>query len=120
MEVIVKLNEKGEVSEWASVGNIVGGKTYVVDENLWRDNWYGFRLNDDQLIYDESLKNKVNEKNNAVQLIIDYKKFLRESDYQAIKYAEGLISDEDYLNIKQQRMNARSEINRLEELIKDN
>lgn len=40
---------------------------------------------------------------------------LKSTDYQAIKYAEGLINDEDYALIKAQRQSWRDEINALEE-----
>ena len=39
---------------------------------------------------------------------------LRESDYKAIKYAEGLISEEDYKDIKEARQRIRNRINELE------
>lgn len=39
---------------------------------------------------------------------------LQETDYKAIKYAEGFISDEDYAEIKAQRQAWRDVINRLE------
>lgn len=40
---------------------------------------------------------------------------LCKTDYQAIKYAEGLISEEDYASIKAQRQAWRDEINSLQE-----
>ena len=39
---------------------------------------------------------------------------LQESDYKAIKYAEGFISEQDYAEMKAQRQAWRDEINRLE------
>ena len=42
---------------------------------------------------------------------------LQESDYKAIKYAEGWISDEDYAPIKAERQSLRDEINELEDKI---
>lgn len=39
---------------------------------------------------------------------------LLNSDYKAIKYAEGFITEEDYAPIKAQRQAWRDEINRLE------
>lgn len=42
------------------------------------------------------------------------KKNLADTDYQAIKYAEGLISDEDYEDIGRQRQQWRKQINELE------
>lgn len=47
--------------------------------------------------------------------IQELKKLLSDTDYKAIKYAEGLISEEDYLPIKQLRQSYRDEINQLEE-----
>ena len=46
--------------------------------------------------------------------INELKEKLRETDYQAIKYAEGLISEEDYAVIKAERQGWRDKINELE------
>ena len=46
--------------------------------------------------------------------IAELKRKLSETDYQAIKYAEGLISETDYAPIKAQRQAWRDEINALE------
>lgn len=50
---------------------------------------------------------------NAVQ-INEFKAMLTATDYKAIKYAEGLISEDDYSPIRSQRQGYRDEINRLE------
>ena len=42
------------------------------------------------------------------------KERLSQTDYQAIKYAEGLISEEDYAPTKKQRQEWRDKINELE------
>ena len=52
-------------------------------------------------------------KNNE-ELILEYKQKLKETDYKAIKYAEGLISETDYAPIKVERENYRKAINSLE------
>ncbi|MBO5934086.1 MAG: hypothetical protein J6Q94_01220 [Clostridia bacterium] len=44
------------------------------------------------------------------------KKKLADTDYKAIKYAEGLISDEEYAPVKAERQHFRDEINRLEQI----
>ena len=44
---------------------------------------------------------------------------LSATDYQALKFAEGFISEEDYAEIKAQRQAWRSRINELEEVIKE-
>lgn len=45
------------------------------------------------------------------------KQLLNNTDYKAIKYAEGAISSNEYLKTKEQRSKWRAEINELEELI---
>lgn len=45
----------------------------------------------------------------------DLRRKLTETDYKAIKFAEGLISTEDYEPIKQERQGYRDRINELEE-----
>lgn len=50
--------------------------------------------------------------------VIDLKSKLHGSDYQAIKYAEGLITATEYAPVKAQRQAWRDEINRLESIIK--
>ena len=50
--------------------------------------------------------------------IIELKQKLADTDYKAIKYAEGAISEEEYAPIKQQRQAWRDEINELEEQLK--
>lgn len=44
---------------------------------------------------------------------------LYDTDYKAIKYAEGLLSEEEYAPIKAQRQAWRNEINKLEEELKE-
>lgn len=45
------------------------------------------------------------------------KEQLRDSDYKAIKFAEGWITAEDYAPVKAQRQEWRERINELEELL---
>ena len=47
--------------------------------------------------------------------IEELKHRLNETDYKAIKYAEGLISEEEYAQTKALRQSWRDEINRLEQ-----
>ena len=49
--------------------------------------------------------------------IIELKKYLSNTDYKAIKYAEGEITESDYQEVKSQRHDARVRINELESLI---
>lgn len=47
--------------------------------------------------------------------ISELKALLSQTDYKAIKYAEGLITEEEYAPIKAQRQLWRDEINRIEQ-----
>ena len=49
--------------------------------------------------------------------IIELKKYLSDTDYKAIKFAEGELSESDYQEVKSQRHDARVRINELESLI---
>ena len=53
-------------------------------------------------------------RNQKLERINFLKSELRRTDYQAIKYAEGWISAEDYAETKAQRQEWRDEINQLE------
>lgn len=50
--------------------------------------------------------------------IEELKEKLLKTDYKAMKYAEGLITEEEYLPIKEERQEYRNKINEYEELIK--
>lgn len=55
------------------------------------------------------------EKNSVITTKIDeLKVLLQESDYIAIKYAEGQLTEEEYASIKAQRQSWRDMINLLE------
>lgn len=56
------------------------------------------------------------EKELASFEIADLKAKLTATDYKAIKYAEGLISESDYAPIKEQRQAWRERINELEQV----
>lgn len=45
--------------------------------------------------------------------ICSLKKYLKQTDYKAIKYAEGAISEAEFAPIKEARANARERINEL-------
>ena len=49
----------------------------------------------------------------------ELKKYLSDTDYKAIKFAEGEITESDYQEVKSQRHGARVRINELESLIEE-
>lgn len=68
--------------------------------------------------YDEVIKERVfveyTQKEKDFIRINECKKLLSESDYKAIKFAEGALTLEEYAPIKAQRQAWRDEINQLE------
>jgi hypothetical protein len=59
------------------------------------------------------------QKANALKRIEELKALLKDSDYRAIKYAEGFYTDEEYSPYKEQRQVYRDEINSLLNLIEN-
>jgi hypothetical protein len=51
--------------------------------------------------------------------ILDLKNQLQQTDYKAIKYAEGWLTEEEYAEVKAERQCIRDEINRLEKEAKE-
>ena len=59
----------------------------------------------------------LNEIESASRKITNYKQKLFDTDYKAIKFAEGELNAEEYEGTKQQRRKWREEINKLELII---
>jgi len=49
--------------------------------------------------------------------ISENKRLLKESDYKALKHADGVMSDEEYEEVKEKRQTYRDRINELEALL---
>lgn len=70
-------------------------------------------------IEDIEAKKKYLPKNELANLeIAKYKDFLKQTDYQAIKYAEGELTEEEFAETKAKRKEWRAKINALEEQLK--
>lgn len=67
---------------------------------------------------DISIYIQYTEKELANHEVANLKSKLAATDYQAIKYAEGLITPEKYAEIKERRQTWRNRINELEEVVK--
>ena len=59
-----------------------------------------------------------NARNEALRTIAELKDKLAKTDYQAIKFAEGELSEKDYAPIREERKAWRAEINQKEALLK--
>lgn len=58
------------------------------------------------------------EKQKKQDRILELKQLLSSTDYKAIKFAEGMLSEEEYAETKALRQSYRDEINKLEEELK--
>lgn len=47
------------------------------------------------------------------------KKYLKDTDYRALKYADGCYTEEEYKPYRESRANARARINEIEEVFKE-
>ena len=68
-------------------------------------------MTEEEILANESERDLKAEKEAEIE---DLKQELSDSDYKAIKYAEGWYTDEEYAPIKAQRQEIRNTINQLE------
>ena len=101
-------------------------ESYEVAEQLgWADNYVA--ISETEEGYDGVyLKGYAPKKTESMILveqyqseIVELKKYLSDTDYKAIKFAEGEITESDYQDVKTQRHDARVRINELESLIEE-
>lgn len=72
----------------------------------------------EDLTFNAEKYNSRKQKENAQTRIAELKQLLKDTDYKALKYAEGVISAIDYLPTQRERQAWRDEINDLENLTK--
>lgn len=92
-----------------------GAQKYpVVDEN----GFYNYEIKNGVLVNRDKTADKLIAENKLK--IEELKIQLAATDYKAIKYAEGFISEEEYAPIKAERQAMRDKINELEAWLKTN
>ena len=92
----------------------------VTDEELFKVRLHELKFTTDpegKTILAPNDNTEENRKREVTERISELKKLLADSDYQAIKYAEGLISASEYAPIKAKREMWRKEINDLEKTL---
>jgi hypothetical protein len=77
-------------------------------------NTNGYMIQDDNPEYYYCAKVEETEQETTVFKISELKNKLKETDYKALKYAEGFLSEAEYAETKTQRQAWRDEINALE------
>lgn len=93
---------------------IVEDMIEISDSNIDKiGNGYKFDLATKTIVEDTTYQEQKN-KQEKLNRIAELKSKLSKTDYQAIKYAEGQLTEEEYAPIKAQRQLWRDEINQLE------
>lgn len=88
--------------------NTISAMTSTVDESLPNDH-----------VSNPAKIGDVDTLNQAKRLIAEKKRFLSSTDYKAMKYAEGALTESDWLPIKQARIEARNAINEQEAIVEE-
>lgn len=91
-------------------GETFGGKVIEIEDEYYHD---CVREDFDGYVFNLSKYNARKEKELKLPRIAELKELLANTDYQAIKFAEGQISAEDYEPMKLQRQAWRDEITSL-------
>ena len=116
MKICIKENEFNPTllyQNWCSEESAINmGYTIVEVDEQYKDVMYE-DFNED-LTFSVEKYNARKQKENADIRIAELKKLLKDTDYKALKYAEGVISASEYLPIQRQRQAWRDEINELE------
>jgi len=112
IEAVESVEEQGHYKTIKEYEN--GGKDveWVVDVKSVK----GVEAHDEEeeiMIYIPFTEEEI-RKQNAQNRIAELKQLLNETDFKAIKYSEGLYTEQEYQPIKELRQSYRDEINRLE------
>lgn len=114
MTIYAILDTDNRVTMW-SKSQFSTAQAYEIDDY---DRFYQcsfcYYLQDDKLVYDDKMKEKAERTEQITEQIAGLKEQLASTDYQALKFAEGWISAEDYVEILNQRKVWRDRINELE------
>lgn len=99
---------------------IEGKGVFVTDEDLKKlgKHELRFELSGTSYVLVPNDPTEENKQKGYRERIIELKTLLKDSDYKAIKYAEGAISESEYMLTKAQRQAWRDEINTLEGMLK--
>lgn len=110
VEAVEEVSHYHVITEYPNGGRDVE-KVIDVPGTTAKDAW-------DEVTYEDEFV-PFTEKELAQYRIEELVCLLASSDYKAIKYAEGELTEEEYAPIRELRRSYRAEINQLEEKIKD-
>ena len=115
---ILTLNDENRIiviATWLGDENEPFPSDYIIVDTLPEGDHNDYLYIDGEYIYSPLVIDTTIP--NAQAEIATLKKQLSDTDYQAIKYAEGWLSEEEYAPIKAERQEWRNRINELELII---
>ena len=111
----IQVDENGKITGYAAVGGFVGGiDIETVPENfekLFMPNRY---IYESGLIMEDPNFELSKDNSILISEIDEIKAQLGATDYKALKYMEGWLTEEEYAPIKSLRQSLRDQINELE------
>ena len=114
MTIYAILDDNNRVVMWGN-SQFADAQAYEIDDY---DQFYNasfcYYLKDDKLIYDDTAKEKAEKQEKILMQINELKQLLTQSDYKALKYAEGWLSTDEFKETLDQRQLWRNQINELE------
>lgn len=111
----IQVNENGKVTGYATVGGFVNGvETDTVPENFEELFIPGRYIYESGLITEDPDFTPPVDNTALLNQIGELKAELSETDYKALKYMEGWLTEEEYAPVKVQRQALRDKINELE------
>ena len=115
MTVYAILDDQQRVTMW-STSQFADAKPYEIDdyEHFYNAS-FCYYLQGNKLVYDDTAKVKAEKQEKILMQISELKQLLTQSDYKALKFAEGWITTEQYTDVLNQRQAWRDEINSLTE-----
>lgn len=111
----IQINEIGKVIGYATVGGFVDGvEVETIPEGFAEAFQPGkYRYENGKILEDPDFTPPV-DNTALLNQIGELKAELSETDYKALKYMEGWLTEEEYAPIKAQRQALRDQINELE------
>lgn len=111
----IQINEIGKVIGYATVGGFVdGAEVETIPEGFAEAFQPGkYRYENGKILEDPDFTPPV-DNTALLNQIGELKAELSETDYKALKYMEGWLTEEEYAPIKAQRQALRDQINELE------
>lgn len=118
----IQVNEKKEITGYAAIGGFEDGRE-VEEEQLpegFEENYRpGKYLYEEGEIHENPAYEEPKDVSPILEEIAELKGELSATDYKALKYMEGWLSEEEYAPVKAQRQEIRDTINRLETVMKE-